>query len=132
MNKDFTPTRQQAFDMSAKHLLSTGKPSVLETGYNGCCYSGSGCAMRPFLGNDPEELAKLDKQGGLYSVNLTLLPEYVVQDIEFYSLIQNCHDHAAVSYAALPNDIDEWAVGWKEAMFKLADRYNLNTEVFVT
>lgn len=40
-------TDQEIFDTAARHILSTGKPSLDPTGR--CLYGGSGCAMRPFL-----------------------------------------------------------------------------------
>jgi len=46
-------TRQEAFDKAARHLLSTGKKSADSIS---CTYSGSGCAIRPFIpdGEDPK------------------------------------------------------------------------------
>jgi hypothetical protein len=137
-NKDketMIPTRQQAFDMAAKHLISTGKPSVDEGRFQGCIYSGSGCAMRPFLGNDLKRLKELDNQGGLDSVNKDLLPKYVVSDFEFYTAIQLCHDTPVICFKNDDDDANalnqQWRVEWRQEMFKVANKYGLNTHVFL-
>ena len=40
-------TKQQMFDISAKHIIAAGKCSVNDHGT--CSYAGSGCAAAPFI-----------------------------------------------------------------------------------
>ena len=52
-------TKQQMFDISAKHILGTGKCSLNSAGT--CSYAGSGCAAAPFI--KPEYRDKADNYG---------------------------------------------------------------------
>ena len=125
---DYEPTRQQAFDLAAKHLMTTRKQSKIEA--VGCVYSGSGCALRPFAPNDPDELAEWDKTGSVCDFPSNMLPSYINDDIEFYDRLQAAHDRPVYVNDMNAEEVDElWFEQWKESMQRVAENFNLDASV---
>ena len=121
-----TQKRQAAFDKAAAHLLSTGKPSgdLKEDGSFNCLYSGSGCALRPFIpeGQSPRAW---DAQGGIKDLEEDLVPPEIAEDIEFFADLQDAHDGPAVD---AKGDVKRWRPMWIDCMVNLAAQYGLNDE----
>ena len=125
-----TQKRQAAFDRAAAHLISTGRPSgdLKEDGYFDCLYSGSGCALRPFIPEDQDPRA-WDTQGGIMDIEADLLPLEIAADIEFFSDLQGAHDDSAVD---AKGDVKRWRTMWIDCMVNLAAHYGLNDEAVRT
>lgn len=125
MNDKFVPKdRQEAFDAAAKHLLKTGEPSISPSGL--CRYGGTGCAMRPFLGDDTDELKGMDEAGALTDLPAHMLPDHVVDDLDFYQELQDAHD----TPTNRGKRGKEWLTEWELHMRDLADKAKLSTAVF--
>ena len=129
-------TKQQMFDISAKHILSTGKPSYVNNnnGLQGCVYQGSGCAAAPFIRE--EERKKADEPkfyfdtkypysgwGDLASNNL--VPRHH-QDL--VADFQVCHDTYA-SKVVTDDDLAIWLSNWKVAMRRVAKIHELDPSI---
>lgn len=114
-------TKQQMFDMSAKHVLANGRPSVNSTTLS-CVYSGIGCAAAPFL--RPEERAKIDNgndETDWLSLNRNdIVPSH---EVVFVYGLQCCHD---VNYKK-PNA--EFVSSFKAQMRNLASSENLDDSI---
>lgn len=122
-------TRQEAFDRAARHLLAQGKPSGKPCGYGAfkCLYSGSGCALRPFL--TEEQAEKFDRDyGEVERIPLKLLPDDIAEDVKFFSLLQDAHDKPAMR----DSDPAAWLPAWRDRMLGLAKRFNLSSAVFAS
>lgn len=126
--------RQEAFDTAAKHLLTTRKPSGNANAYGGfaCTYSGSGCALRPFIPKDAD-IDLWDEIGSLSDfpkneIEGAELPDFIKDDMDFFESLQLVHDNAAVD---TQGDPIAWLEEWKSKMFGLAEEYDLNTEVLL-
>jgi len=116
-------TRQEAFDKAARHLLSTGKKSADSIS---CTYSGSGCAIRPFI-PDGEDPKKWDGHGSIMDIiifNSKRVPNFIKADMDFFQDLQSTHDNCNDGRDFLPKFIDR--------MRYLATEYDLNTEVLDT
>ena len=120
-------TRQEAFDRAALHLLRTRKPSftVGESGFATCQYGGSGCALRPFLPDDPQALRYFDGLGAIADIPLEDLPDWMIEEIEFFSDLQQAHDDPLNGRQNVP-DPAKWFASWAAAMQKIATRYRLD------
>ena len=129
---DLTP--QQAFDMSAKHIISNG-PSF-DSKLNSCRYAGSGCAASVFLREEFRAIA--DRKGGQWlAVVATRLAS--ITNIDLIMSLQNAHDDSVD--AALDMDdtgvnkvvnLNNFSTRWVHAMREVAAKFNLNTEVLDT
>lgn len=120
-------TKQQMFDISAKHVLGNGKPGVLfdkDGRYNGCVYSGIGCAAAPFIHPDDRGIA----YGGWYSVANTADNWH---EQHFIGELQRCHDNAANDCIVPGGTVnnDKFLIDFIAYMGRLANRYALSTEV---
>ena len=104
-------TKQQMFDISAKHILSTGKCSLNSAGT--CSYAGSGCAAAPFI--KPE----YRKEADTYNTNDAgtswgdlvkggYAPEH---EQKFVTELQLSHDSHASAYA--PQFLDNYRYDMK-------------------
>ena len=130
-----TLTAQQIFDMSAKHILSTGKPSMVN---NTCVYSGSGCGASIFLKEESRPVMDNimnDDNNSSGWVTLTAHQHVSPHQSGLVMDLQNAHDNAAqyVSprQSGLVMDLDEaFMTHWKRRMFSIANQYGLNTDVF--
>lgn len=93
-------TKREAIEISVKHVLANGKPSISEFG--GCYYSGCGCAAAPFL--RPEVRQQADNADKLYAsgdtcwnalVDAKLVQKHLRDTIK---LLQSCHDESEFAY----------------------------------
>ncbi len=107
-------SKQQLFDISAKHILSTGVKSV-QPGGSTCVFAGTGCAAAPFL--KPEVRDELDKKGMAWDelVLAGYLPEH---ERELIFRLQCCHDQAPKG--------DSFLDYWREKMRGVADDFGLD------
>ena len=125
---------QEAFDMSAKHILSNG-PSF-NSKLNACRYGGSGCAAAVFIREEFRDIA--DRKAGQWlSVAATRLAS--ITNIDLIMSLQNAHDDSVE--AALDMDangihkvvnLNNFFTRWVHTMREVAAKYNLNTEVLDT
>lgn len=107
-------TKQQIFDMAAKHVLSNGRACYI----NGACsYAGIGCAASVFL---HEEVRSTTIGSWSYIMNLEGGSRHESQLIQ---QIQWVHD----DFANL--DADDFIEQFVKGMREIADRFSLNTEV---
>lgn len=125
-------SKQELFDMSAHHILSTRLKSF-NISTRTCSYSGFGCGAAPFLKSDYRELAdsfgswdslvgcSWDGSIGISSAR-TSTRNFTISGHEhrFIRELQRCHDNAPEE-----NFISEWT--WK--MRVLAEEYQLNSKV---
>ena len=116
-------TRQEAFDTTARHLLTTGEPSYCqdEYGLTTCSYLGSGCALRPFIPEGIEE--EWEAYGSVHMVPEKLRPEYINEDIYFFRELQRAHDGPVNAGAR------NWESEWLIKMRQLATRYRLDDSI---
>lgn len=121
-------TKQQIFDMAAKHVLSNGAPAVsLDNGdYNGCTYGGIGCAASPFIVPEAREIASGSWPNVAYKAHNH-------HEKEFITAVQRCHDGAAkgagnaLGYKYKPNP--DFVSEFKAGMLSLANTYGLSAAV---
>lgn len=116
-------TKQEMFDISAKHILSTRTKSTASGGFP-CEYAGRGCAAAPFIKMDMRSYA--DTIQGFYansSAWLDLMGEKLVpmHEASFVAALQKCHDKA---------DSNLFMEEFICSMRYLARRFDLNTYVF--
>lgn len=125
---------QEAFDMSAKHILSNG-PSF-NSKLNACRYGGSGCAAAVFIREEFRDIADR-KVGHWSSVVATRLAS--ITNIDLIMSLQNAHDDSVE--AALDMDakgihkvvnLNNFSTRWVHAMREVAAKFNLNTVVLDT
>ena len=108
-------SRQQLFDMSAAHILSTKRKSCYEDAPK-CFYSGSGCGAAVFIKPEGREVCDNSINGtweGLASDGLVSSHE-----AEFVQKLQWAHDDASSS----PEDFLD---SWKTRMRGVAAEYRL-------
>ena len=112
-------TKQQMFDMSAKHVLANGRRS---TNDGGCVYSGIGCAAAPFIKPEYREDADRVEAGSSWPFlcSANLVPGH---NSGLVTAIQKCHDSAGS--ACFVGDI-------KKRMLEVAEWYNLSADVLKT
>lgn len=110
-------TKQQMFDMAAKHIITTRQQSVDEDCQ--CCYSGSGCAASVFL--KPECREKADNLSAPGWIRLADRGYVPVHEKTFIGELQLCHDSATNGEAFFYN--------WIRRMHELAKSYGLGTAV---
>lgn len=117
-----TLTRQQLFDMSAKHIMAQGRPGMASTG--NCSYS-QGCAASIFI--KPELIAEADSGGSWDDLERE---EYVPEtNSDFVNQLQLAHDRAALtSLRDDSSDLSGFMADWSQRMHDLAKVYGLNTE----
>ena len=111
-------TKQELFDLSARHILRTRQKSM--TTGSICTYQGSGCAASPFLREECRAEAD-DAVGNPMWGNLAeegLVPDH---ELKFVSELQKCHDESS-SLNFMPE--------WRNKMRRLADDYGLDEGVF--
>ena len=124
-------TSQQAFDLSASHILKTKQKSVrLDQSPNGgtpiqsCVYSGIGCAASVFL-KDDETRAKCDNRAGKAGGSswYALCGSGLVDPANavLISLLQQAHD-------CVEND-DDFLDCWKENMRNIANVNKLDASI---
>ena len=129
-------TKQQMFDISAKHILSTGRPSYVNdsNGVHGCVYRGSGCAAAPFIRE--EERKKADQPKAYYG---TKYPYSGWNDLASNNLVprhhqdlvtdfQICHDTDASKVVTVEHQAI-WLSNWKAAMLRVAKRHDLDPSI---
>ena len=120
-------TKQQMFDISAKHILAAGKCSVNDQGT--CSYAGSGCAAAPFIREDQREIADgLDTSGwGAGWQWLSNNGHVPKREDDFVVRLQLCHDDNA---ATVSNKEDfNFMELWEDSMRILAAEHGLSTAV---
>ena len=112
-------TKQQMFDMSAKHVLANGRRS---TNDGGCIYSGIGCAAAPFIKLEYREDADRAEAGSGWSFlhDADLVPGH---NSGLVAAMQECHDSA--HSACFVGD-------FKKRMLEVAEWYNLSADVLKT
>ena len=120
-------TKQEMFDISARHILATGKPSVNE-GSTLCVYAGSGCAAAPFIREDQREIADgLDisaRSTGWKSLSDNgHVPKH---EDDFVVRLQLCHDDAIT--VSSEEDFNFMEL-WEDSMRILAAEHGLSTAV---
>jgi hypothetical protein len=111
-------TFQEMFDISAKHILAQGKPSMASS-EGGCMYrtpDGLKCAFGPFIPDDK------------YSPGLEGLKAFEVirqlglnLDTSFSTRLQKCHDDSSI-YSAFISD-------YVRRMRILAKNYDLDASI---
>lgn len=116
-------TKQQMFDMSAKHILSTKTKSFNEDG--NCSYAGTGCAAAPFIREECRAAADVDPSGGAatgwgFLRSRGDVPEH---NAEFVRELQYCHDETEHEVGSM--FVDEWL----DSMYRLAEHMGLDTTV---
>lgn len=116
-------TKQQAFDMAASHLLTTGVKSMQDMDSedaNGLCsYAGSGCAASVFI--KPAKRTQADKVGNWFILQRNnLLPQ--AQELhDFIYALQDAHDSQCAGAGFMDS--------WEREMRTLATREGLSTAV---
>lgn len=118
------PTRQEAFNLAAKHLLTTRAPSF-SGAYFSFVYSGTGCALRPFIpeGADPKHW---DNMGAIGAFPRQEIPNFISNDLKFYERLQVAHDSSAIG---AKGDPAKWLVFWKDKMRAVAEAYELDASI---
>lgn len=110
-------TKQELFDMSARHILTTRQASRNADG--ACIYGGSGCGAAPFLREEVHADAdKYTTSWGQLRYK-EVVPEH---ECEFVSSLQRAHDQAACW-------TDSFVNRWKESMVRVAAAHKLSTDV---
>lgn len=119
-------TAQEIFDISCAHLLRAGRPSIGETG---CVYSGTGCALAPFIPAG-ENVQAWDEAGAIDD----LPPDWLTPDMhEHFSLmcdLQTAHDwpyRSGLAAAQMP--LEQWRRTWLEAARRAAARHRLSPAI---
>ena len=110
-------TEQEAFDISAKHVLKNGRQSVKNDGYK-CVYTGIGCGASPFIRE--EHRARCDEgvaNGWTGLASQHLVPEHLKDVVH---KLQRCHDYA---------DKTNFVEDYKTRMASVANDLNLNPAV---
>lgn len=108
-------TKQQAFDIAARHLLEQRKPSVCQ---GTCSYKGIGCAASPFLKEEARESLKGSWPHITRETHL----------MEFIHALQLAHDtpvhgdHGIVSNG-------QWFDQWKANMLMIAKASDLDGSI---
>jgi hypothetical protein len=111
-------SKQQLFDMSARHILTTRQKSMISGGAK-CIYSGLGCAAAPFL--LPEVRKSADNRTGTTWRALADIHHVVpYHEVDFIAELQHCHDCA---------DQDYFMTHWESSTRRLANKYGLSIEV---
>ena len=112
-------TKQQMFDMSAKHVLANGRRS---TDAGGCVYSGIGCAAAPFIKPEDREAADSAEAGSTWPFlcSANLVPGH---NSGLVAAMQRCHDSA---------DSNGFVKDFKKRMREVAEWYNLSADVLKT
>jgi hypothetical protein len=110
-------TKQQLFDISAKHVLGNGKPGINAGGT--CVYDGIGCAAAPFIVEEDRASA----YGTWFSVAEAAKNEH---EQDFVRKLQRCHDDAHMNTFGTG---DSFIKAFDKKMRVLANEYGLNTEV---
>lgn len=111
-------TQQQMFDMSARHVLSTGQKSMGKGGV--CQYGGVGCAASPFLRPEKRELMDSDESGWDNLYDDKFVPSH---QHDLVCAMQSAHDNSK------DND---FIVNFKVAMRKVAAEFDLSDAVLDT
>ena len=119
-------TKQQMFDISAKHILAAGKCSANDQGT--CSYAGSGCAAAPFIREDQREIADgLDISGwGTGWKSLSDNGHVPKHEDDFVVRLQLCHDDAIT--VSSEEDFNFMEL-WEDSMRILAAEHGLSTAV---
>lgn len=128
--KDIDMDLQEAFNISAAHLLKTRKPSykVIDSGADIIClYSGSGCAIAPFIPN-PTKIAELWEGRTVSSMNRKVLPPFIRRNIGFFVRLQDAHD-SSVEYCHKTDNMESWLEMWKEKMREIAKSFKLDDSI---
>lgn len=115
-------TPQELFNISARHVLSNGAPSVTSKGR--CKYGGIGCAAAPFL--MPHRRKTLDRYDKSWP-GLLEKGEVPSKHSVLVSRMQSCHDGPAE--ASLVNGTAEFLHAFKEGMRHLARDNHLDASV---
>ncbi len=118
-------TRQQMFDMAAKHIMSTGVPSVVQRADSQwtCCYRGTGCNAAPFLQRD---LLAEKHEINWYAMTVhKFAPEY---EVFFVRGLQAVHDSAA-DLAILGKTDPNFMAKYIKGMLHFANHHGLNAGV---
>lgn len=109
-------SKQELFDMSAKHLLQTRRRST-SNNTDACVYSGSGCGAAPFIRATMHSTA--DYYGSWHG--LCSVRKAPTHECDFVQQLQDAHDGA--------DDGDSFITTWKPRMIKLAQKFDLSTAV---
>ena len=113
-------TKQQMFDMAAKHILTTKKKSVSEHG--ACLYSGSGCAasvfIKPEFRKTADDLDSLDGTGWSHLVCENLVPDHLPKFVVDLQVAHDCSDSG-------PNFLTDYV----QRMCVVAARYKLDSSI---
>jgi len=127
-----TLSKQELFDMSARHILSTGKPSLeklsVDSALYRCVYSGSGCAAAPFIREEermwvnPIGAWAALVQRGKVDANVSYGAN------EFISQLQKCHDRNAFGKEQ-GGASASFLINWEQDMRLLGLEHGLSLEV---
>lgn len=119
-------TKQQIFDMAAKHVLKNGEPSVNSGGY--CSYAGIGCAAAPFLTPTARERL-VGSWGSLLSERGRGNDTVPYHEHILISQTQECHDSLATGLYGHTLVGEEFIQEFKVHMRHVATSHGLNTFV---
>lgn len=113
-------TKQQMFDMTAAHILSTG---IKSENANGCQYAGSGCAASVFIKPELREACDaVGYWGDLVSLNRAkMMMTAPAHEKNFVSQLQTAHDTASP---------ENFLADWKAKMLTLACTHELDASIF--
>jgi hypothetical protein len=86
-------TRDEIIDISVRHVLRNGRPSVKDRGFSRpvCTYNGIGCAAAPFL--TPQAR---NKYVGSWSA-LAFEGDVPIYEFDTIQTLQSCHDSSVGS-----------------------------------
>lgn len=118
-------TKQQAFDMAANHLLTTGVKSIqhIDTvsvyANDMCSYAGSGCAASVFI--KPDKRALADNTGDWQSLEDKNRVPHAIGLNDFIYDLQAAHDDQSAGAGFMDS--------WEREMRSIADAAGLSTAV---
>lgn len=85
-------SKQELFDMAAKHVLKNGEPSLDSNGAV-CLYGGIGCAAAPFIKQGEHNTADKGNEHGETSWKSLFMADLVPEHFaDFVMHLQGCHD----------------------------------------
>lgn len=118
-------TQQQIFDMSAKHMLSLDKRSMIPGcgGDMACSYAGTGCAASVFL----TDKGKKYLEGNWHS--LIAFHGISPYQCTLVASLQQIHDNAPDGQGRSDGDKTTYLAHCRYHLTKLASEYNLSTAV---
>lgn len=114
-----TLSKQQMFDMAARHIGNTGVKSSASTSPSVCIYGGTGCNASVFIVPEDRERADRGISSWRSLVDLGLVPGH---ECEFIRDLQGAHDRTSVDPAKFKSS-------YLENMQQVAELNDLNTDI---